>query len=474
MSRRWNMDQKRYLLSALNSDLECEADSERIKNTTCELIPVILPECPDKTNHFDTFHYCMCDESYENDDYRCVKCEAPTGVDRYTPVLSEYPLYTEVTVACEDLVQKHLLGPQRIVCLKGGWSYESMCRWHQCADPQLNGVNFTVRNQALGYTYNFGVILDLFCENADEKLEGNPSMECIAGHSNLQPVKWDRERKPYCKKKFECELRVGNGVLASAEGLMIGESANFACIQPNYVLSNPNPVTCVKKPRLTRSNRCIAQWNAPDYVILNASASFYCELLQECSELKIRWISHQTPGRFKNFRSGNSAFGTIQKVQDGDQGVYTCDVVDFNGELADQITVHLNINHNGTAGTNTNVFGPVSMIEVPNVSIYSPHLDQPVPECIDQQPMQLECLSELHLEQRQSGSIKPISVPWPTVKDNDPNIQISSSLIGLTAQPYTFNGKEKEIRWLSSDQHGNQAACVTKLIVEGVHRVTAC
>lgn len=37
--------------------------------------------------------------------------------------------------------------------------------------------------------------------------------------------------------RFDCELRLEPGVVASAPGLRVGETASFKCLQPNYFLT---------------------------------------------------------------------------------------------------------------------------------------------------------------------------------------------------------------------------------------------
>ncbi|KAL3094074.1 hypothetical protein niasHT_027402 [Heterodera trifolii] len=94
-------------------------------------------------------------------------------------------------------------------------------------------------------------------------------------------------------------------------------------------------------------------------------------------------------------------------------------------------------------------------------------LDSAPPFCIDQQPLELRCASQFKIgRQIDIGQPKPTVIPWPTVVDNDPYIQISAVNMNISAKAYKFKGDETEIVWRAVDFHGELKQCVTKLVFE--------
>ncbi|CAD5227781.1 unnamed protein product [Bursaphelenchus xylophilus] len=339
---------------------------------------------------------------------------------------------------------------------------QASCPTWQITDPhlQIQGGDKS--------PYMPGDSIKFICDGPTEMV-GDPTYKCLAADEEKGErfPKWDHDELPHCKHVdvFDCELKLNSGVISNSEGLKLGESATFQCAQPNYKLSHTNPVTCINSQTRRRraSNRCIAQWQAPEFLQIDQPATFYCELQPECSELTVEWTSHREPSTLTTFRSKNSAFGTITRVKSSDSGSYTCEVRDVNNELVDQVSAIVRV---GEADEMITTPFLVNTSPAPLTSpLTLPHLDFPIPECIDQQPMQLSCLPQLDLERLPSGFISPVSVPWPTISDNDPNIRISTDLPGLGSAPFTFTGNEDVIHWMAEDMHGSRAECTTKVVI---------
>lgn len=81
-----------------------------------------------------------------------------------------------------------------------------------------------------------GAILQFECDEGYE-LEGVSTIRCVLENDQ---VKWSANALPDCKRisaLFDCDMELPSGVISNSDGLKVGESAMFKCLQPNYFLT---------------------------------------------------------------------------------------------------------------------------------------------------------------------------------------------------------------------------------------------
>uniref|UniRef100_F1KPM5 Neurogenic locus notch protein 1 n=1 Tax=Ascaris suum TaxID=6253 RepID=F1KPM5_ASCSU len=89
-----------------------------------------------------------------------------------------------------------------------------------------------------------------------------------------------------------------------------------------------------------------------------------------------------------------------------------------------------------------------------------------VPICIDARPISIECVRQINVLKHSRSFVSPVSVPFPTVRDNDPYYTLTSSIASIDSAPYAFDGTVERVVWNVTDRHGKSETCVTRIVYE--------